>query len=348
MNTKRPKTAAATLVVILLVLSLAVGCTFTGVDARRPATVPDTGSAAPGGDPDGMEPLVETDGQEDQETLSPEVTLGQGLGELPEPITTWAMDYVGVMVDRYMELGAERDYLVTGAEVTGITLVPTGTAALDSALNLYRLEYRIEVDRPENVLLADGMYLDGNCITEWSSAGQPYLLLYTGYDDGQSSSERICVTNTESIEMDYSAPEMLEKYGDRYTAAAMELYALYQQSLYTLNGVSIVLEPGFTLRENAYPCFENGDGVLVGLAIVPKDELRDFSPADQPLDLESLPVNAYDCFYNSYTFEGEYHYNVFREFDAGVVVVQLSCRAYDAEFYADIFPMWASTAAPTD
>ena len=41
MNTKRSKTAAATLVVILLVLSLAVGCTFTGVDARRPATVPE-------------------------------------------------------------------------------------------------------------------------------------------------------------------------------------------------------------------------------------------------------------------------------------------------------------------
>ena len=77
-----------------------------------------------------------------------------------------------------MELGAVHGYLVIGAEITGLTQISTETASLDFLLNLYRLEYRIQVDKPENVVLADGMSFDGDSVTEWSSDGQPYLLLY--------------------------------------------------------------------------------------------------------------------------------------------------------------------------
>lgn len=330
MIAKKPKTAAVPLAAVLLVLALAVGCTFTGADGGRSQPTPEAGESPAAV---GAQPLV------------PEVALGQELDRLPEEVTAWAVEYVGSMAERYARLGDGRDYLVTGAKVTGLTQIPTGTAALDFSLNLYRLEYRIQVDRPENLSPEGGMRLDGSSITEWSEEGQPCLLLYAGGSGGREINKRICVTYTRRIESDYGTPEMLERYGDPYIAAVMELYAAYQSG-YTLNGVSITLEPGFTVRENAYPCLENSDGVLVGLTIVPREELRDFSPADQPLELASLPTNEYGWSYSSYTFEGEFHYNAFRAFGGDVVAVQLACRAYDARRYEALFPKWASTAAP--
>ena len=330
MIAKKPKTAAVPLAAVLLVLALAVGCTFTGTDGGHNQPTPDAGESPAA---TGVQPLL------------PEVALGQDLDRLPEAVIAWAVEYVGSMADHYARLGADRDYLVTGAEVTGLARIPTGTAALDFSLNLYRLEYRIQVDQPENVCLDGGIRLDGGSITEWSDGGQPCLLLYIGSSGGREVNKRICITNTRRIESDYGTPEMQERYGDPYTAAVMELYAAYQSD-YTLNGVSITLEPGFTVRENAYPCLENSDGVLVGLTIVPREELRDFSPADQPLELASLPTNEYGWSYSSYTFEGEFHYNAFREFGGDVVAVQLACREYDAQRYEALFPKWASTAAP--
>jgi hypothetical protein len=39
-----------------------------------------------------------------------------------------------------------------------------------------------------------------------------------------ASWQRVCVTNTDAITQEYGTPEMLERYGSEFTAAAMELY----------------------------------------------------------------------------------------------------------------------------
>ena len=76
----------------------------------------------------------------------------------------------------------------------------------------------------DQVVLADGMTMEEGAITEWGSAGQPYLLLYWEDSGEETTWEPVCVTHTDTIVQDYGTPEMLEEYGDAYTAAAMELF----------------------------------------------------------------------------------------------------------------------------
>jgi hypothetical protein len=217
---------------------------------------------------------------------------------------------------------------------------------------MYLLEYRFLPANPDEVMPAGGMNMEDGYITQWGSTGQPYLLLLRDENDDWT---RICVTNTDIVEQEYGTPEMLAQYGSAYTAAAMQLYLRYL-STYTLNDVSIVLEPGFTIREDGYRCFINGDGVMVGVELVHRDSERllDFAPGyDENFDPGSLPTDGYGNHYRDYVFEGEYHYMVYRGFKQGVVIVDLMCPEYEGyaeslnESYKSKFPAWAASAAPT-
>ena len=78
-------------------------------------------------------------------------------------------------------------------------------------------------------MLAGGMTMDGDWLTEWGSTGQPYLLMRVDWSGGEDIWTRICVTNTDVIMTDYGTPEMLERYDDPYLAASIELYHQYLQ-----------------------------------------------------------------------------------------------------------------------
>ena len=95
---------------------------------------------------------------------------------------------------------------------------------------MYRLEYRLLPDHPENVVLTEGMKMEDGWITEWGSAGQPYILLYYDEYSGKMLWRGIDVLHTEFIESEYGTPDMLKRYGDAYTAAAAELGREYMNS----------------------------------------------------------------------------------------------------------------------
>lgn len=149
---------------------------------------------------------------------------------IPAAVIDFAQDYVAQEVDSWnngnLEDGIAVQHInkVIEAKITGITQINTGTAALDYSINMYLLEYRLLPEDQDNIVLVGGMQaemIDGRSwLTEWGSTGQPHLLLLAEDDNWT----RICVTNTDSIDFDYGTPEMLEQYGDKYTAAAMELY----------------------------------------------------------------------------------------------------------------------------
>ncbi len=105
----------------------------------------------------------------------------------------------------------------------------TGTAGLYDSINMYLLEYRLRVEGNVDAVLVGGIStveVDGETwLTEWSSVGQPYLLLYVDATGWQ----RICVTNTDVISQDFGTPTMIEPYGNMYTASAMELYHQFVQ-----------------------------------------------------------------------------------------------------------------------
>ena len=125
------------------------------------------------------------------------------------------------------------------ARITGLTPMGVGTQGLTEGQELYRLEYRLLPEDQVHIDLPEGMrteVIDGETwITEWSGDGQPYLLLrwkdWEGDPELDPDGEPVWTlagkTNTRELEEVYGSPEMLEKYGDAYTAAAAELYAAY-------------------------------------------------------------------------------------------------------------------------
>ena len=148
----------------------------------------------------------------------------------PESVIQYAEAYVRQQIEAYhggWEAFAPEN-AVSGAKITGITQINTGTAAENTSINLYLLEYRLRVVGNIENVLAGGMSheaADGeNWLTEWGSTGQPYLLLYCDDSGAETIWQPICVTNTDVIQMDYSTSDMLEQYGDPYPAACMELY----------------------------------------------------------------------------------------------------------------------------
>lgn len=183
----------------------------------------------------------------------------------PSAVIEYAKDYVTLIMADYMEAGRNPtegwgNYTIIDARITGLKSVNTGTAGLNSGVALYLLEYRLLPDKVENVPPAGGMMFENGWITEWGSTGQPYLLVY--YDESGSEDiwQRICVTNTDVIEVDYGTPEMLERYGNPYTAAAMELYKKYKPAEEV---ISLTQEQIAKANAALEPVIANAEGVLV-------------------------------------------------------------------------------------
>lgn len=165
--------------------------------------------------------------------VSPGITVSEHLTTLPDAVISYAVDYVQTIVKHYNDLGAYSSdalYYIIEARITNIEQIQTGAVGLTDGINLYRLSYRLLADQPENITLAGGMTMEGNWLTEWSSTGQPYLLMRVDWSSGEDVWTRICVTNTDVIMTDYATPEMLERYGDPYLAASIELYHQFKNS----------------------------------------------------------------------------------------------------------------------
>jgi beta-lactamase regulating signal transducer with metallopeptidase domain len=140
--------------------------------------------------------------------------------DVPQPVVDYAVDYVRKQIEYYNSLG----YNITDAKITAMTCMNTGTASLTEVIEMWLLEYRLLPENANKVVLAGGMRMEDGWLTEWGSAGQPYLLLLCDLTGTEKSWQRICVTDTDMITQDYGTPEMLERYGNEFTAAAMELY----------------------------------------------------------------------------------------------------------------------------
>ena len=141
-------------------------------------------------------------------------------GDVPQPVRDYAADYVREQIEYYNSLG----YNITDAKITALTHMNTGTASLTKAIRMWRLEYRLLPDDAGKVVLAGGMKMEDGWLTEWGSAGQPYLVLACDDAGTERTWRRVCVTNTDVITQEYGTHEMLERYGSEFTAAAMELY----------------------------------------------------------------------------------------------------------------------------
>ena len=156
-------------------------------------------------------------------TVAPTVPDG-----IPEAALDYAKDWVKAMTDALAEAGCP----VTAAEITGMTMMNTGTAGLWDSVNMYELAYALTpadpAKVPESSVLDEAGRITGN------PKGAPYLLLYfyDFEDDGADGIawQRMTVLHAADIEQDYNTPEMLEKYGSPYTAACMNVLDRMRQT----------------------------------------------------------------------------------------------------------------------
>ena len=158
--------------------------------------------------------------------------------DIPTPVLSLAEDFVAQRIALYQANWPDLSpsCSITEAKITGLTPISTGAVDLNGGMAMYRLEYRLRVEgNIEEVIAGGANYetIDGDTwMTEWTSAGQPYLLFhYNDYNDMDNafSWQPIC-TFTDDDLTQFSSSEMLQKYGDRYTAAAMELYTQYLEA----------------------------------------------------------------------------------------------------------------------
>ena len=201
--------------------------------------------------------------------------------EYPKAVVDIVNDYVMQQVAYYNDLGSGEnaiggEYSILEAKVVGLERRCRVMETETHCVELYRLEYRLLPSEPGHVVLADGMQMEDGWITEYGSTGQPYFAILCDSSSGEETWTLIGMTNTSGINLDYNTNEMKAKYGDRYAAAAMELYKAYLDtgaaSYGTAEDVSYYLElaAGETFR-NMNPDRQ------IGLLVEYEDLLDDYT-----------------------------------------------------------------------
>ena len=253
------------------------------------------------------------------------VQLRLDLGEqtVPEPVAQYALEVAQQELD-YYELSC--GYVFDDARITAITYIDTGTVGLWEGYNLYRLEWRFHPAEGEEILPVGGMTMEDGYLTEWSSTGQPYILIGWKNSNGVDTWERICVTDTDMIETEYGTPEMIEKYGNAYTAAAVELRAKAREQQSLLNPL------GFSVASPA------SDPAMIGQDWAKAYAARfTRAPEDDPYYCRSMEVRSCEVYAES----------LLNEPKQVVYVMGFACDPADADsFYSQLAGWGQDTEHP--
>ncbi len=148
---------------------------------------------------------------------------------VPTPVLSYATKLVKEQIKAYNGYGVSQEavtgttYTITDAKITSLTAVNTGKPGL----TLYEMHYYLKpsTDEEKDIFLAGGMILEDG----WFKITQPYFVMYH-YQEGE---ERVWAPLGTVTDLDigtrFSTEEMLETYGDPYTAALMEMLKQYQK-----------------------------------------------------------------------------------------------------------------------
>ena len=254
------------------------------------------------------------------------VQLRLDLGEqtVPEPVAQYALEVAQQELD-YYELSC--GYVFDDARITAITYIDTGTVGLWEGYNLYRLEWRFHPAEGEEILPVGGMTMEDGYLTEWSSAGQPYILIGWKNSNGVDTWERICVTDTDMIETEYGTPEMIEKYGNAYTAAAVELRAKAREQQSLLNPL------GFSVASPA------SDPAMIGQDWAKAYAARfTRAPEDDPYYCRSMEVRSCEVYAESLLNEPKQY----------VYVMGFACDPADADSFCSQLAGWGQDGEQPD
>lgn len=148
MIVKNPKTFIPSLIAVLLIVAVGVGCTFTGAKADK------------------------------MQTLNAKVEAG--LSD-PDPLVrqAWTMMQRDIKTHEYVsnEVFLYSGTTFTDAEITKLELAESFDDLEEGAvIKVYLLEYRLLPKDPSKIMLAGGMTIEEGWLLERSSMGRPYLV----------------------------------------------------------------------------------------------------------------------------------------------------------------------------
>ncbi len=159
-----------------------------------------------------------------------DIVLSDDVKDMPAPVIEYALSLVLSRVEEYNGFSESNKiitghtYTVTDAVIDSIELMPTGTSALGESVNMYRMVCRLKPSQAENVFLAGGMLLEDG----WFVITDPYFVLLCEDLGDDTRWTRLGTVASQAL-IDYQTPEMLDRYGNEYTAAAMELLLAYRE-----------------------------------------------------------------------------------------------------------------------
>ena len=208
--------------------------------------------------------------------------------EVDPYIISYAVDIMISQIDRYVFM---RGIEIIDAKLTALECISTGAAdQYGNAVEMYRVEYRLLPKNADGILLTDDMKMEDGWLTEWSSEGQPYMLFYLG--DGNYR-EILRFINTEELDATYSTDTMLERYGNKYTAAAMEIYhtfvGQYKYQFYVMLGTGGAPIPPYYHEKHRVTYFPDSNGWLSGSGkpLDPNASFPTVTISDDPDDVNS-------------------------------------------------------------
>ena len=150
--------------------------------------------------------------------------------DVPEKVWAYAEAYLQSAVEKFNEEGAVppegmKGYKAVDAEVTGLTRYFCIGSGRPLGIETYILEFRIKPDKPENVVLADGMELEDGWITEKDSDGQPHIIYMTrSFDNNMEVWSDISDFRIEAPDEENMPQEILTEYVNSYEEVCWKIY----------------------------------------------------------------------------------------------------------------------------
>ncbi len=148
---------------------------------------------------------------------------------IPDDVVLYADGMAESAAAYYKERSGD-DVVMQEADITDISLVPTGTASNDSSIELYSISLNIRFDGKLDAGNDVGLEIvKDNSGKKWirtliDSAAPKYILMQCSSGD---TYKKLCILSDADIN-EYDTSDMIEKYGNVYTAAAAELGAAYE------------------------------------------------------------------------------------------------------------------------
>ncbi len=135
--------------------------------------------------------------------------------EVPPIVKDLAFDYVRLNL---ADINSFENEKVVDAKIIGLNQLNTGTATENYDIQMWVLEYRILSESDQPLVVAGGMTLDDGWRTEYSSMGQPIIVV--GHYFETESWRKIGITHTGNI---------VEEYDGNYSEAAIKIYEKFKE-----------------------------------------------------------------------------------------------------------------------